>query len=950
MLNTMFGLEFPVSAGRCTRGAFASLIPVSEQVRSESNFDYILIIDTEGLRGLVDPKLREHDNELATFAIGVADVTIVNIFGENHNEMKEFLQMAVHAFLKMKLVKEKKTCKIVHQNVAATDAEDKLITDRHNLKQDLDKMAKLAAKHENCEEEFQKLDDIIAFDENEDVFYIPSLLKGSPPMAPINPNYGRAVQEVKDNIIHLMCSKVLSRNDISVFRERVNMLWEAMLKENFIFNFRNVIEVRAFTSLDKKYFEEYVKNLVNGMAEVERKVQVDLKRCTTRKERYEQWIQSKINIRKEAEDLKKKMENSMKSFFESSEDSSTLEQWKENIMNRILQYKENHQLTVMKSCEATFNHLQQRQEVEEKKLKYEKQLLQKARTFITSGQNTDDMEKCKAAFQQEWEQWIKEVPAYEEQKKDVNSEMVEVLCDTNHAFVVDMNSKLNDKEYNIVNFDRVDPFIDANKLSIQKSFLQKVGSLVGFGKTEAVFLAKNIKDEAVSKGIVFAKNTSKTAVRYSRDHLTRMYHEVTSTIEKAAEKECFKFKKELICDILIYTFARTVKIFDEMEHRYCEERDIRRDLQLNLRPRLETYFVNLCNEMEKEVLAANSLVDILLEPIKSELNKTMGPAVTGELLTKSMFQSKGPYHASVLIQLGERSMFKLFVPYFENPVQFLEGKLQESVEDYCLNKEPSLVQLLVEKETQKIESNISSAIEFASQLAKHEVELEGGKFKVINWINHFVLKCSTLAITNEMFGVATMDEDLKDIEVFDTKIRQRVSEFVKTLAESDVHKETVRKWDPAPHENLFPAMFGCQCVCPFCKGLCDQTIEGHPGNHSTRIHRPQGLTGYGDVESKILSCGICTFYVAGESKFQNHATDWKPHPYKDYQSVNDYYKSWTIPPDPSFEASKYWQWFMVKFSKELAEHYEAKEAIIPSAWRKVTFKDAKEQLEQIYNL
>ncbi|XP_046850911.1 interferon-induced very large GTPase 1-like isoform X2 [Xenia sp. Carnegie-2017] len=950
MLNTMFGLEFPASAGRCTCGAFASLIPVSEQVRSESNFDYILIIDTEGLRGLVDPKLREHDNELATFAIGVADVTIVNIFGENHNEMKEFLQMAVHAFLKMKLVKEKKTCKIVHQNVAATDAEDKLITDRHNLKQDLDKMAKLAAKHENCEEEFQKLDDIIAFDENEDVFYIPSLLKGSPPMAPINPNYGRAVQEVKDNIIHLMCSKVVSRNNISVFRERVNMLWKAMLKENFIFSFRNVIEVRAFTSLDKKYFEEYVKNLVNGMAEVERKVQVDLKRCTTREERYEQWIQSKLNIRKEAEDLKKKMENSMKSFFESSEDSSTLEQWKENIMNRILQYKENHQMTVMKSCEATFNHLQQRQEVEEKKLKYEKQLLQRARAFITSGQNTDDMEKCKAAFQQEWEQCIKEVPAYEEQKKDVNSEMVEVLCDTNPAFNVDMVSKLSNKKWDILNFHGVDPFIDVNKLSLQQSILQKFGSLVGFGKNETVVLAKNIKDEAVSKGYVFAKNTSKTAVRYSRDHLTRMYHEVTSTIEKAAENERFKFKKELICDILIYTFALTVKIFDEMEQRYCEERDIRRDLELNLRPRLETYFVNLCNEMEKEVLAANSLVDVLLEPIKSELNKTMGPAVTGELLTKSMFQSKGPYHASVLIQLGEQSMFELFVPYFENPVKFLEGKLQESVEDYCLKKEPSLVQLLVKKETQKIESNISSAIEFASKLAKQEIVLGGGKFKVINWINHFVLKCSTLAITKEMFGVATMDEDLKDIDVFDTKIRQSVSEFVKTLAESDVDKETVGKWDPAPHENLFPAMFGCKCVCPFCKGLCDQTIEGHPGNHSTRIHRPQGLTGYHDIESKVLISEICTLCVAGERRFKNTETNWEWCKYKDYQSVNDYYKSWTIPPDPSFEPSKYWQWFIVKFSKKLAEHYKKKEPDIPSAWKDVTFKEAKEQLQETYNL
>ena len=75
----MFGLEFPVSAGRCTRGAFASLVPVGDAFKTASNFDYVLIIYTEGRRGSGDPQLREHDNELATFSIGLADVTIVNI-------------------------------------------------------------------------------------------------------------------------------------------------------------------------------------------------------------------------------------------------------------------------------------------------------------------------------------------------------------------------------------------------------------------------------------------------------------------------------------------------------------------------------------------------------------------------------------------------------------------------------------------------------------------------------------------------------------------------------------------------------------------------------------------------------------------------------------------------------------------------------------------------------
>ncbi|CAC5385550.1 unnamed protein product [Mytilus coruscus] len=84
------------SAGRCTRGVFVQLVPVSIE---KSKYDYVLVIDTEGLRApeLANQK-QSHDNELATFVIGLGDITIVNIKGENTAEMKDVLQIAVHAF------------------------------------------------------------------------------------------------------------------------------------------------------------------------------------------------------------------------------------------------------------------------------------------------------------------------------------------------------------------------------------------------------------------------------------------------------------------------------------------------------------------------------------------------------------------------------------------------------------------------------------------------------------------------------------------------------------------------------------------------------------------------------------------------------------------------------------------------------------------------------------
>ena len=106
MLNTAFGLQFNVSAGRCTRGAFMQLLKLDEHLKSLTRCDYVLVVDTEGLRAPeLDPlKTQKHDNELATFVIGLANMTVINIYGEIPGDMDDILQTSVHAFLRIQAV------------------------------------------------------------------------------------------------------------------------------------------------------------------------------------------------------------------------------------------------------------------------------------------------------------------------------------------------------------------------------------------------------------------------------------------------------------------------------------------------------------------------------------------------------------------------------------------------------------------------------------------------------------------------------------------------------------------------------------------------------------------------------------------------------------------------------------------------------------------------------
>ncbi|XP_005754860.1 interferon-induced very large GTPase 1-like, partial [Pundamilia nyererei] len=112
MLNAMFGLQFAVSAGRCTKGAFMQLVKVSEEIKKDFQFDYFLVVDTEGLRALelAGNSTRHHDNALATFVVGLGSLTLINIFGENPADMQDVLQIVVQAFMRMKKVKLSPSC------------------------------------------------------------------------------------------------------------------------------------------------------------------------------------------------------------------------------------------------------------------------------------------------------------------------------------------------------------------------------------------------------------------------------------------------------------------------------------------------------------------------------------------------------------------------------------------------------------------------------------------------------------------------------------------------------------------------------------------------------------------------------------------------------------------------------------------------------------------------
>ncbi|KAI4872337.1 hypothetical protein NFI96_002339 [Prochilodus magdalenae] len=258
LLNTMFGVQFAVSSGRCTRGASMLFLPLREDLKEELQCDFVLLIDTEGLKSPALALLEdsyEHDNQLATLVIGLSDVTIINIAMENSTEMKDVLQIAVHAFLRMKEVGKKTVCHFVHQNVAAVSAYNKNMTERKQLLDHLNEMTRIAAEMEK-QHTVRKFTDVLDYDVKKNNWYIPGLWHGTPPMAPVNTGYSVAVSEFKQNLVEILkARKDEQPSQIPEFLQWMSSLWRAVKFENFIFSFRNTLVAQAYDNLCKEFAE-----------------------------------------------------------------------------------------------------------------------------------------------------------------------------------------------------------------------------------------------------------------------------------------------------------------------------------------------------------------------------------------------------------------------------------------------------------------------------------------------------------------------------------------------------------------------------------------------------------------------------------------------------------------------------------------------------------------------
>ena len=418
LLNTMFGLQFPVSAGRCTRGAFMQLLTVDAEMREQLKFDFVLVVDTEGLRSpeLSSETTLAHDNELATFIIGVGNMTLINIMGENPCEMQDILQICIQAFMRMTSVKIKTSCIFVHQNVPDGTADDKNKEGRRRLQKRLDEIACIAAKQEY--HKIKGFSDIIHFDVDSQVFYFKNLLEGDPPMANPNPSYSQNIQKLKDKLLSVAEWQPNCRlPTLSEVKGRIQDLWDALLRENFVFSFRNTLEISAYSKLEKSYGQWSWSIRKHAL------------------EKQKVW-HNKINNKlvdevymsdliKEFSEIYRQLKDEIETYFTCEEHPEILVNWRCDVDRRFETLKDRLIEDTQRKCRDLLNIRKCSSKLDGKKIGYEQELLSMSRCLASKLKDkkvTGD--QMRQQFDELWTRWLANISSENHPEEQLNIQAV----------------------------------------------------------------------------------------------------------------------------------------------------------------------------------------------------------------------------------------------------------------------------------------------------------------------------------------------------------------------------------------------------------------------------------------------------------------------------------------------------------------------------------------------
>jgi hypothetical protein len=948
------------------------------QVTKESGlpFDYVLVVDTEGLRA---PELgqmkHDHDNELATLVIGLGDVTIMNIKGENASEMHDVLQIAVHAFLRMKLANRnvhlRQKCVFLHQDVSAINARDKLAYGCQKMQQNLDDMAKeAAALEEICD--VSTFSDVIDFDGQKHIWFVTNLWHGDPPMAPVNPGYSKQTQNVKGCLLFDITKDWRSFVSISDVSIRLEDIWNGVLSDDFVFSFKNSLAAKAYNGLEAKYFEliwklenhisTWVTTSATGKMSQSSLAQVEncavnllneLNTCTS------------VKLAEIKEELQQ--------YFVESEYSDILVQWETERINSLRSVANDLIATATKEIRA----MKEKHRIdflqETKQAEHEREIMKKAKDLADEmkGKKVDDTTLL-TKFNTMWAMWMSEYAAKETEEDvsipvQITNQLWQRLSKDGHLLRGELQKHSLGLPIHNLTLGR----IEDNHFSIRKTwFKDKWDKYVASSPNKELRpQVLNVANAILYKIKVYLDNLCKEDSGFRETESKEIIEMVVQAVDdhnrSSDKKYAFQLLPTFKVMLAVHACRYAVQVFQQKQEDYNRKHGILAKLN-SYRQTAWNMFTNMVMQSTQEVIVADLLCDKVEERMKDVVKKTIPREVVNNIVIYfSHIKASLLYH--MLGDLASKGTFTDYKLYLDDPksyalkwiTQFTEGNLFSATrKDFP--RYTDLVELQVKAIVNSLEKSV---IDLTAKVAG-----QSNKFRKVEWVSTFCESLKPMLLLKESDLYQVKQITIADFDNLQRLLLKRITNLeTEIMAEFRRDNAANIRWEGVtPYKQALDRLWGCEALCPYCREPCQRSDSDHYSkssvSHTCIQHRPAGVGGdrwdeaYRKDQLLVESCNYkvqwqtlrfncrdCHFECRRSPYCSTTGTDWVYHNSVEYKK---FLPEWDIHPSAKTDSSEYWMWFMNKYKHQLKDMYQAQLPNIPPTWLDITIEKAKESLRR----
>ncbi|CAK6981907.1 up-regulator of cell proliferation-like, partial [Scomber scombrus] len=708
LLNTMFGVQFPVSSGRCTRGAYMLFLKVGEDMKHEFNCDFIVLIDTEGLKSPHVSQLEdsyEHDNQLATFVIGLSDVTIINIAMENSTEMKDVLQIAVHAFLRMKEIGKKPICHLVHQNVSGVSAHAKTITERKYLLDQLNEMTQIAAEMER-NPSIEAFTDVLDYDIDKNNWNIPGLWHGTPPMAPVSTGYSEAVADLKKHLLKTV--KTNPSSEVSLipeFLEWIRSLWKAVKYENFIFSFRNTLVAQAYDNLCKEFSQwewQFKKEILSWQKEAE--LEILNSDNESEFQHFNELAESKkLEVSEKITSEKRKMEENLTNYYKKKgQNVNLIEKYKIDFSNSISSLAKEIQYSVNNKLDCALHMKKSSKELQDIQRKYRGVIEERVMKLLSDCKNSKRSdEELTEEFEKMWTEATVNLSGLKEQNISEN-----ILINLKKNF---LNRNVNEELQNIGDLTEIG----------KSEFKTRISLHVRNPKTFNLFRSKEIKmylqnkaDDIIESCTRFVLDIVKTNPDYHESFTKDLLDKIDESLKNISKEVKIKFEFDLKLHICGIAYREFLKI----HQKFLSDKDPQTQLE-KYKSQYLSNFLDLYKQRDDCQCKANNFVRCCIKrAVEEYINTFLGIQIVDEIVTGSHsaeYSSRSFFQYNIQEELLQNDDFNGFVKYIRKYEIYVKDWIFQHIQKQMT--EDKTLYKLKHKNLQVIVDKITAALDQASK-------------------------------------------------------------------------------------------------------------------------------------------------------------------------------------------------------------------------------------------